>query len=406
MNDCKLFKDMTLEEQEKYLKDFSNFTVEKLPLLCQLGDAWTEARVKSFEDGLTLLQAFSYCRDFVKQALYWRDFNRRVKSFMYLMDKVRKEINEGRSMKTAEGKTIVALEEDKKPKHGRPSKVEAAKAETQAETQTETQSETQAPSASPAPQPTMTPLQQIASQVAGVERLSLKELSWLLTPELQEEVKKVQLLRATATAESEQAKALAENNVAAEIIKPHSEATVKAVEAIQSIYNKVDLELAEVYYRLSEDNEFGGFKAAWEKKGGAFSGLLEILLPYYNKMGGNEFGATLKTNDQVKAEKEAQSKAAAERAQKIHTARTYILRDDQALTSDRLKRMKEYLEECRKLEYDKIVELEKAVEIAEKKIEEEIANRPDLFAALKTTDATAATTESTQKTASKTAKKK
>lgn len=402
MNDSKLFKDMTLEEQENYLKDFSNFTVEKLPLLCQLGDAWTEARVKSFEDGLMLLQAFSYCRDFVKQALYWRDFNRRVKSFMYLMDKVRKEISEGRSMKTAEGKTIVALEEDKKPKRGRPSKAKAAKAEAQPEAQTETQ----APSASPAPQPTMTPLQQIASQVAGVERLSLKELSWLLTPELQEEVKKVQLLRATATAESEQAKALAENNVAAEIIKPHTEATVKAMESIQSIYNKVDLELAEVYYRLTEDNDFGGFKAAWEKKGGAFSGLLEILLPYYDKMGGKEFGATLKTNDQVKVEKEAQSKAAAERAQKIHTARTYILRDDQALTSDRLKRMKEYLEECRKLEYDKIVELEKAVEIAEKKIEEEIANRPDLFAALKTTDATAATAESAQKTASKTAKKK
>lgn len=369
MNDSKLFKDMTLEEQGKYLKDFSNFTVEKLPLLCQFGDAWTEARVKSFEDGLMLLQAFSYCRDFVKQALYWRDFNRRVKSFMYLMDKVRKEISEGRSMKTAK----------------------AAK--------TEAQTETQPPSASPAPQPTMTPLQQIASQVAGVERLSLRELSWLLTPGLQEEVKKVQLLRATATAESEQAKALAENNVAAEIIKPHTEATVKAMESIQNIYNKVDLELAEVYYRLSEDNDFGGFKAAWEKKGGAFSGLLEILLPYYDKMGGKEFGATLKTNDEVKAEKEAQSKAAAERAQKIHTARTYILRDDQALTSDRLKRMKEYLEECRKLEYDKIVELEKAVEIAEKKIEDEIASRPDLFVALKTTDSTA-------KTASKTAKKK
>lgn len=398
MNDIKLFKDMTSEEQEKFFLDFTNYTAEKLPLLCQMSDAWTDARVKCFEEGLVYLQAFSYCREFVQKTLYWRDFSRRVNRLLFLMDKVRKEISAGRSMKTAEGKTIVALEEDKKPKRGRPSKAEAAKAETQTETQPS--------SASPAPQPTMTPLQQIASQVAGVERLSLRELSWLLTPELQEEVKKVQLLRATATAESEQAKALAENNVAAEIIKPHTEATVKAIESIQSIYNKVDLELAEVYYRLSEDNDFGGFKAAWEKKGGAFSGLLEILLPYYEKMGGKEFGATLKTNDQVKAEKEAQSKAAAERAQKIHTARTYILRDDQALTSDRLKRMKEYLEECRKLEYDKIVELEKAVEIAEKKIEEEIANRPDLFAALKTTDATAATTESTQKTASKTAKKK
>lgn len=398
MNDSKLFKDMTSEEQEKFFLDFTNYTAEKLPLLCQMSDAWTDARVKCFEEGLVYLQAFSYCREFVQKTLYWRDFSRRVNRLLFLMDKVRKEISAGRSMKTAEGKTIVALEEDKKPKRGRPSKAEAAKAETQTETQPS--------SASPAPQPTMTPLQQIASQVAGVERLSLRELSWLLTPELQEEVKKVQLLRATATAESEQAKALAENNVAAEIIKPHTEATVKAIESIQSIYNKVDLELAEVYYRLSEDNDFGGFKAAWEKKGGAFSGLLEILLPYYEKMGGKEFGATLKTNDQVKAEKEAQSKAAAERAQKIHTARTYILRDDQALTSDRLKRMKEYLEECRKLEYDKIVELEKAVEIAEKKIEEEIANRPDLFAALKTTDATAATTESTQKTASKTAKKK
>lgn len=398
MNDSKLFKDMTSEEQEKFFLDFTNYTAEKLPLLCQMSDAWTDARVKCFEEGLVYLQAFSYCREFVQKTLYWRDFSRRVNRLIFLMDKVRKEISEGRSMKTAEGKTIVALEGDKKPKRGRPSKAKAAKAETQ--------TETQPPSASPTPQPTMTPLQLIASQVAGVERLSLRELSWLLTPELQEEVKKVQLLRATATAESEQAKALAENNVPAEIIKPHTEATVKAMESIQSIYNKVDLELAEVYYRLSEDNDFGGFKAAWEKKGGAFSGLLEILLPYYDKMGGKEFGATLKTNDQVKAEKEAQSKVAAERAQKIHTARTYILRDDQALTSDRLKRMKEYLEECRKLEYDKIVELEKAVEIAEKKIEEEIANRPDLFAALKTTDTTAATTESTRKTASKTAKKK
>lgn len=389
MNDSKLFKDMTLEEQGKYLKDFSNFTVEKLPLLCQFGDAWTEARVKSFEDGLVLLQAFSYCRDFVKQALYWRDFNRRVKSFMYLMDKVRKEISEGRSMKTADGKTIVALQNEKRGKRGRPAKTKVSK--------TGKQAETSPSSASPSAQPTMTPLQLIASQVAGVERLSLKELSWLLTPELQEEVKKVQLLRATATAESEQAKALAENNVAAEIIKPHSEATVKAMEMIQSIYNKVDLELAEVYYHLSEDNDFGGFKAAWEKKGGAFSGLLEILLPYYDKMGGKEFGATLKTNDQVKAEKEAESKAAAERSQKIHTARTYILRDDQALTSDRLKRMKEYLEECRKLQYDKIVELEKAVELAEKKIQEEISNRPDLFAALKTADLTAKTTLKTDK---------
>lgn len=398
MKDSKLFKDMTSEEQEKFFLDFTNYTAEKLPLLCQMSDAWTDARVKCFEEGLVYLQAFSYCREFVQKTLYWRDFSRRVNRLLFLMDKVRKEISAGHSMKTAEGKTIVALGEEKKPKRGRPAKAKSEKAEAQ--------DETPSLSASPSPQPTMTPLQQIASQVAGVERLSLKELSWLLTPELQEEVKKVQLLRATATAESEQAKALAENNVAAEIIKPHSEATVKAMEMIQSIYNKVDLELAEVYYRLSEDNDFGGFKAAWEKKGGAFSGLLEILLPYYEKMGGKEFGATLKTNDQVKAEKEAQSKEAAERAQKIHTARTYILRDDQALTSDRLKRMKEYLEECRKLGYDKIVELEKAVEIAEKKIEEEIANRPDLFAALKTTDATAVTTESTQKTASKTAKKK
>lgn len=398
MKDSKLFKDMTSEEQEKFFLDFTNYTAEKLPLLCQMSDAWTDSRVKCFEEGLVYLQAFSYCREFVQKTLYWRDFSRRVNRLLFLMDKVRKEISAGRSMKTSEGKTIVALGEEKEPKRGRPAEAKAEKAEAQAETP--------ALPASPSPQPTMTPLQQIASQVAGVERLSLRELSWLLTPELQEEVKKVQLLRATVTAESEQAKALAENNVAAEIIKPHTEATVKTMESIQSIYNKVDLELAEVYYRLSEDNDFGGFKAAWEKKGGAFSGLLEILLPYYDKMGGKEFGATLKTNDQVKAEKEAQSKAAAERAQKIHTARTYILRDDQALTSDRLKRMKEYLEECRKLGYDKIVELEKAVEIAEKKIEEEIANRPDLFAALKTTDATAATTESTQKTASKTAKKK
>lgn len=389
MKESKLFKDMSAEEQEAYLRDFTHFTEEKLPLLCQLGDAWTEAKVKCFEDGLFLLQAFSYCRDFVQKSLYWRDFNRRVNNFNYLLGKVRKEISEGRFLKTASGKKVVTLEQEKKADRGREAVAEdpAPAAETPAaETPAAETPVAETPAAAPEPQapvnpvPAVSPLQMAVDQIAGTERLNLKQLSWLLSDETKELVSRVQGLRVTATAESEKAKSLAENNADSALIRPHSEAATKAMETVFGIYAAVDRELAELYYRLSSDNDFGGYKAALELRGGSFTALLEVLLPYYNKMGGADFAATLRSNDEVKAEREAVRKAEKERAQKIHTARSYIMRTDLALSSDRLNKMREYLEECRALGYDKLPELEAAVAYTEQQIRNEIENRPSLFA--------------------------
>lgn len=377
MNNSKLFKDMTPEEQNRYFLDFSNYSAEKLPLLCQMGDAWTDARIKCFEDGLALLQAFSYCRDFVEKTLYWRDFSRRVNRLLYLMDKVRKEISEGRSMKTESGKTIVAVPDERKSsRRGRPRKQpEPAASVSSSDISV-------AASAIPPASQSGNVLQQIASQAAGVERIPLKNIAWLLSAEMQDQVKRVKFLRATVTAESEQAKALAENNVPSQLIEPHTKATIEAMDIIQRIYDAVDNELAEVYYRLSQDNDFGGYKAVWEKQGGVFSALLEMLYPYFEKKGGEAFAATLKSNDVLKAEQEEVAKATAARTQKIHAARTYIMRTDLVLTADRLSKMKDYLQECKDLEYEKVSELEEVVNAADKKLEEEIANRPDLFRAL------------------------
>lgn len=412
MKESKLFKDMTAKEQQVYLKDFTHFTDEKLGILTQYADAWTEARVKSFEEGLYLLQAFSYCRDFVQQTLYWKDFSRRVNYFLFLLEKVRKEIKAGRFMTTTAGETIVATEKNK-GKRGRPSRrkepVETVSDDNMVKNIADTidnlqagKKQTEENKSADTPPASLTPLQVISNQIAGTERLSLKELSWLFTPETQEKVNRVQFLRATVTAESEKAKALAEINADSELIKPHSEATTTAMEEVLSIYDIVDSELAEIYYRLSEDNDFGGYKTALELRGGSFTSLMEVLLPYYEKKGGKEFGATLKSNDQLKAEKEEADKAAKERSQKIHKARTYILRSDVTLTAERCKKMKEYLQECRNLGYENIEGLEKAVSEAEKQIScEANASESNLFAALNDTDEMKEDRNTTKKTKKK-----
>ena len=65
----KLFKDMTHEEQLRWATDFSKFTEEKLPVLEQLGDAWERCHIKDMDEGLRLLGAFQFCRDFVDKSL-------------------------------------------------------------------------------------------------------------------------------------------------------------------------------------------------------------------------------------------------------------------------------------------------------------------------------------------------
>lgn len=401
MEKVKLYKDMTPEEQLKWITDFSTFTKEQLPILCALGDVWVESSIKSFEKGLALMNAFAYCRDFIDKSLLFRDFSRRVNLMVKYIDKIKAEIGTGTVIKGANGETLayMPITQAATRRRGRPSKedmdaaiaaasgndLELQKAKAiasltesvivapPAEASTEKATEEAAKKAAEelakkAAQPSL--FDQGVNAILGDKKLHFDQLEWLVSEELRAEMKTVSALRATAASASEQAKALAERNVAPEIIEPHSRAAVEATSAYQAIYARVDKELATLFVTLTKEPNFGGFKTRMESSDQTLEQLMNILRPYYEKMGAEAFTAELeasvaeakaavKTPEQVKDEEDAKNVAAA-KAKTLHTIRTYMLRVDMKVTPKRVEKMKEYLEEVKSLgepteEYDVII---------------------------------------------------
>ncbi len=389
MEDSKLYKNMTPEEQLEWITDFSKFANEKLPLLCTIGDVWEESHIKSMETGLKLIRAFAFCRDYVEKSLMFRDFSRRVNLMSSYVEKIKKEISAGTVVRGSNGQTLAYMPalQPASRRRGRPSKEEqeamaAASAEGNIELEkakaiamltgsTIVAPTTEAPVtgtfeaskkedadhkvteelAKKAAQPSL--FDQAVSATLGDARLHLDQLDWLLSAELREETKKIQGLRAEAASEAEQAKALAERNVDAAIIAPHSNAACDATNKYKAIYARIDHELASLYIALSKDEEFGGFKTRLEASGRTIADLKNILLPYYDKMGGEQFAkeqaqliaeanAKVLTPEQ-EADAEQQKIAAAAKAADLHAIRTYMLRKDVKMTPKRLAAMKEKL---------------------------------------------------------------
>lgn len=388
MERVKLYKEMTPEEQLKWITDFSTFTKEQLPVLCALGDVWVESSIKNFEKGLALMNAFAYCRDFVSKSLLFRDFSRRVNLMAKYIGKIKAEIGTGTVIKGTNGEMLAYMPATQAVtrRRGRPSKenmdaaiavasendIELQKAKAIADltgsmivTPTVGQSPEKVAEesarkaaeelAKKAAQPSL--FDQGVNAILGDKKLHFDQLEWLVSEELRADMKTVSALRATAASESEQAKALAERNVAQDIIEPHSRAAVEATKAYQAIYSRVDQELAVLFVSLTKEPDFGGFKARVESSGQTLEQLLNILRPYYEKMGGEAFATALeasvgkvnaevKTPEQIKDEEEAK-KLAATKAKTLHTIRTYMLRSDVKVTPKRVEKMKEYLEDVK-----------------------------------------------------------
>lgn len=103
MEQGKLYSQMTVDEQVKYLTDLSEFVGEKLPRLERIGDAWEHSDRKDMETGLRLLCAFQFARDFVDKALRYGDYAARARRLRVYIDKVKTEISKGLAMKGSDG---------------------------------------------------------------------------------------------------------------------------------------------------------------------------------------------------------------------------------------------------------------------------------------------------------------
>lgn len=128
--ETKLYQQMTTKEQLEYITNLSDFAKDKFPRLEKLGDAWEQSDRKDFETGLRLLTAFGFARDYCHQSLFYGDYNRRVSRINYYLERIKKEIAKGNTLKGADGETLAfvpALKQSRR--RGRPTKEEKAQME-------------------------------------------------------------------------------------------------------------------------------------------------------------------------------------------------------------------------------------------------------------------------------------
>lgn len=341
------FKQMTVAEQMAWLSDFEHWSSEKLPVLCALGNAWESSSIKSMEEGLRLIAVFGYCRDFVQKSLLFRDFARRIDRLQFYVDKIRKEVALGRAVRSSTGDTIAEVPQVQPRRRGRPTKAESEARK--AAVQTEPKTDTPAVSATPqTPAPAPTPQTEFATALAlsngGEARLHLDQLAWLMSKELQVRIKDIAGLRATAAKESNQAKELAEREVPAAIIEPHTRAAIEATNAYKQIYADIDKELALLYSALTIGGEH---IPSWEErckaKGITLNQLQMLLRPYWEKQG-QPLVELESVTEPSPFEDEAQKKL---RAAAAHRIRTYFFRKDVRITQNRIDKMREMIEELR-----------------------------------------------------------
>lgn len=360
------YKFMTPEEQMAWLTDFAHWSNEKLPVLCALGNAWETAHVKSMEEGLKLISAFSYCRDFVQKSLLFRDFARRVDRIRFYVEKIKAEVAAGQAVKAESGQTLAYVPPVQTRRRGRPTREEAAQMakERQAAEMQKQQQEAvaklngQQPKASDsatpvqgslfdAPEEKKQPVSNLAAAIAvtqGEGRLHLDQLAWLMSDGLKLRIKEVAGLRAVAAKEAEQAKALADNGVPQAIIEPHSRAAVEAKDKYLAIYAEVDQELGELYYvLLADENAMARFKVTCDSRGVAPELGMAILKQYWEKIG----FPTPNVRQLATPTPEASEEEKAQRSARLHAIRTYFMRKDCNLTQKRIDKMRSLIEEVK-----------------------------------------------------------
>ena len=122
----KLYANMTPDEQLRYVTDLTTFIDQKLPVLEHIGDAWERSSRKDMETGLQLLAAFQFARDFVDRALRYGDYAARVNRIRVYIEKIKKEISAGLTLRGSDGHTY-ALVAPTVPqrRRGRPTAAEA-----------------------------------------------------------------------------------------------------------------------------------------------------------------------------------------------------------------------------------------------------------------------------------------
>lgn len=394
----KQYKEMTAEEQLRFVTDFTIFEKEKMPVLTALGDTgWTDNNRADMEHGLRMIGAFSFGARFVADAFRYGDYSRRTYRLPFYARLVKKELANDVALRGGDGRAFVyapAMQQQFR-RRGRPTKEETAmyaaatKANAAADIETRKQqaiaallgieivtnqtlreknnaelaaerAEREAKAAKQSPSLFGNDAQQVIDDaVADVSpqtieaisqaRLHLDQLRFLLSPTLQERVDTVRGLRQRAAFAAETAKQMAERGEKSEDVKPYAQEAATATEQYEAIYDDVDNELAAVYYRLKHDGDYTKtFCERYQVRD--TSVILKQLRPYFDKVKSPEFELRMKSIiEQESPEYVARMKAEREKKAEIDAILKYLRRKDKEATKQRL--------ETARKRYGRLVEL-------------------------------------------------
>ena len=311
------FKKLDDRGKSDWLAKYAEYMKNSLPALPTNGFAWTEADNRCFEEGLRLIAAFNYCSDFVHQSLLFKDYSRRADRLRYYLGRIQKDVDS-----LLEKPLLGAVsDEKKKVKRGRPKKTEADKKEDM-----------------------NAPVMQAITYPKGM-RWHLDQLGFLLSPGLTPDVSLISSLRSTSAIEAEIAKDLAYKGKPQSAIAVHSEAALEAMRSYKLIYERVDLELANLYAGYLESEEMKHrITLLCSGVNVSVDDVLSQIKGHWEKMGKPAY-----IPEKPKAETTEEEK---ERKKRYHNIRSYILRKDGKITRDRVEKIRKYIAEAKQLGFD------------------------------------------------------
>lgn len=207
---------MDAKEKMTYLDDLKNWSENDYPELCKITNAWEACNLKSFDDGLQLLSAFSNSHPFITSALQG-DARRYIRRINDYINQIKKQTNLDK---------ILTRESSDKTDHIAVVPAIAAEgANGQLVEYTEEQ------------------LSELVSKYTDNERPQhIAEYKHLLSPALQAETEKISALRAAIAKHSELAKALSDKGVKESTVKVECEKAVAYDKQLTAIYDACDAE--------------------------------------------------------------------------------------------------------------------------------------------------------------------
>ena len=344
INDIKLYAQMTAQEQSAYREQMETFVAEKLSDIEHLQMFNPQQRTAA-EEGMVLIASWQFARQFAADGLQYGDLEARVYRLRYYFDEISAEIE----------RLTPAPAPAKRGRPASPATIAKREAEEKQPKLFDSSNSSNSSNSSISSPPS----------AESAEKLVLSQLKWLMSAELAADVDNIRTLRATASAAAERAKAMSDMHAKPEAIAPIAQQAAQATDAYQAIYERVDRELATVWYRLKNDGEYlQRFRERWKKND--VKDVLKLLHPYWQKLQDDKaFEASVKLLIQQESpEFVAKQKADAEKKKEVQDILRYLKRKDKQHSPDtareKFKRLEQLLGKKDAADYkpllDKIIE--------------------------------------------------